>query len=291
MADVNIQVINKGNVEELAGKGDINLYEIKYTSKSGDVYDMTGFHIKNAFEHKNAFVIIGDYENLNTGPETKNGYCLWIRFKKNNRAVIEYINKRPICGRSRMPARGTGSMMMDISQYILKMFGVKESSLHDQAFIIIDGFQISTAGLFTMLTGYPWYSKWGYFPRDKKSKKIIQKNYDLVHKTIMTKRRLTEIRNKLRDKYYEPIDPSFLRPRRKPRSGMSEADNYYANKEAIANLMRNLKDFYKLEDLPFNEFYSQLLDSYPVVALQNMHDIMPEGINLWEASGDYFKFH
>ncbi len=121
MADSNIQVINKGKVEEVSGKGDITLYEIKYTSKWGEVYDMVGFHIKKAFGYKNAFIIIGnDDGNLNAGPgEGKRSVCLWIEFKKDNKAVIEYINKHPICGRSRMPERGTGSMMMDISQYIL----------------------------------------------------------------------------------------------------------------------------------------------------------------------------
>ncbi len=295
MADTDIQVINKGNVEELNGKGDIELYEIKYTSKRGEVYDMVGFHIKKAFKYKNAFIIIANDGNLNAGPgEGKGVPCLWIEFKKKHKAVIEYINKHPICGRSRMPERGTGSMMMDISQYILNMFNIKESSMHDQAFVTIDGIMVSTMSLYTLLTGYSWYAKWGYFSIDPREKQITKKNYDVVHNTIMTKKRLDDIRDNLRDIYNEPIDPSFLKPRRRRRSGPSEADQYYANQKAIDDFMQlsSLKEFYKLEGLPFNEFYKQLLDSHPVVALGNMDVIQPEEVNTgWELEGNYVKYH
>jgi hypothetical protein len=163
MADIDIQVTNLGNVEEVDGKGDIDLYDIKYTSKSEKIYDMIGFHVKNAFGFKNDFVIVDGNSNLNKGKDFIEDYCLWVRFRKHKNAVIEYVNKHPVCGRSNMPEKGTGAMMMNISQYILEMFGVKESSLQDMAGIEIEGREILTRKIFTLTTGQPWYSRWGIF--------------------------------------------------------------------------------------------------------------------------------
>ncbi len=183
-----------------------------------------------------------------------------------------------------MPERGTGTMMMNISQYILEMFGVKKSSLRDMAGMKINGIRVMQRYLFTLLTGYPWYSKWGYFPKDEKSKKIVDKNYEIIHNTIMTRQDLDMLKKKLQqvreDNVKWAIEPD-----------QEECDyEYYRNTiDSIDNLLPS-HDLYKLEGLPFTEFYSKLLASHPRVAIENLREIKPDGVEL-RFKNKYVKVH
>jgi hypothetical protein len=122
----------------------------------------------------------------------------------------------------------------------------------------------------------------GYFPIDKKSKDILDKNYEIIRQTVMTKEDMRKLLQKLLNE--RDMNEIWLS------EDEENAEEYQETIDFLNELLEDPDDLYELVNRPFTEFYSKLLTSHPKIASNYMAIIKPDGVN-FGFKNKYVKIH